>query len=140
VENSGNCHGPDDFLKLAGDARPGGLYWVFVTLTASREENAVWSTGMHCLGLHDCEVPDPPDDQRLVAFLIHNFLGYTYQSGLIIHDGDVLGGDVPGMPSFRAVHKDDTHAPPGSPMHNPFGLWRLEPLTEEMMRELEEDE
>jgi hypothetical protein len=122
VDNSGACHGPRDFLKLAGDKDPGGLYWIFVTLTSGPD--GIWSTGMQCLGLRDCRLVDPPDDKNIAAFAIHNFLGYTYQSGAIVCDGDVLNG--PDGPLFRVFHEPCTTLPAGSPMHNPYGMWRLE--------------
>ncbi len=124
VDNSGACHGPGDFLKLAGDPDPGGLYWTFVMLTATRDD--MFSFGMHCLGLRDCRLPDPPEDQNAAAFAIHNFLGYTYQSGAIVTDGDALGS--PDRPMFRVFQEPFTRAPAGTPMYNPYGVWRLEPL------------
>ncbi|HET6250813.1 MAG TPA: hypothetical protein VFE47_24195 [Tepidisphaeraceae bacterium] len=131
VDNSGLCHGPGDFLKLAGDPDAGGLYWAFVILTASRTE--MFSAGMHCLGFRDCRLPDPPPDRQAAAFVIHNFLGYIYQSGAIVTDGDALDG--PDGPLFRAFHEPSTKFP-GSAMHNPYGVWRLELV----MGDFEEEE
>src|SRR5439155_24488470 len=79
VDNSGAAHIARDWFKLAGDDRPGGMYWIFVTLAGDSEE--IWSVGMHCLGLRDAELPDPSDRQE-GAFILHNLLGYTYQSGM----------------------------------------------------------
>lgn len=133
VDNSGLCHAPQDFLKLADDEQPGGVFWTFVALNGSRgddddEPEAVWSTGMHCLGLREAELRDVPDDPKLAAFVIHNFLGYAYQSGAVINDGDMLG--APDEPQFRVREEPDKRIPPDHPMHNPYGYWILEPVLE----------
>ena len=84
---------------------------------------------MHCLGFRDAELPDPPPDPRAAAYLIHNFLGYSYQSGAILTDGGPLDGwDGPGL-DIR--HADCDRFEPGSPFHNPYGVWRLEPVVED---------
>lgn len=122
VETACITHGPADWLKLAEDEMAGGLYWAFVGVTGDRA--ALWSTGMHALGLRDAELPDPPDDPQLGGVLLHNFLGYTYQSGITVVDGDPIGSDKGAM--FRVRHTPCTRFPPGTPPHNPYGVWRLE--------------
>jgi hypothetical protein len=121
VDNSGAAHMSSDWLKLAGDPAPGGLYWIFVVLSGSPEE--VFSVGMHCLGLRDAELPFP-GSERTAWEVMHNFLGYTYQSGIEVHDGDVLGGE--NGPEFKVHHHACTRVMPGTAFHNPYGLWRLE--------------
>src|SRR5207248_3070114 len=91
MDNYGNTHSAKDWLKLAGDTQPGGLYWAYVAVTAEPEE--IWSCGMQCLGFRDVSLPDPPEDRELGGFLVHNFLGYVYQSGVEIKDGDPLGDE-----------------------------------------------
>ena len=115
VDNCGNAHSVDDWLALAGDDKPGGLYWAFVSVSAGRDE--VFSAGMHCLGFRDAEMLDPeglgaPDPQA-AGFLLHNFLGYVYQSGNEVHDGDALGDEEAAM--FRARAHPCTRFEPGSP-------------------------
>lgn len=133
VDNSGLCHAPRDFLKLADDEQPGGLFWTFVALTGSHQRgekpDAIWSMGMHCLGFRDAELRDVPDDPQLAAFVIHNFLGYAYQSGAVINDGDMIGS--PDEPQFRVREEPDARVPPDHPMHNPYGYWILEPVYEQ---------
>lgn len=126
VDNSGNCHGPRDWLALAGDKEMGGMYWAFVSVTATDE--VVFSTGMHCLGYRDAELPDPTDP-RAQAMMLHEFLGYTYQSGAAIVDGDPIGG--PDGPEFVLRHVDCTRFPKDMPWHNPYGVWRLEKVADE---------
>jgi hypothetical protein len=106
VDNSGNTHSPRDWLALAGDKQPGGLYWAYVG--AAGGENEVWSVGMHCLGLRDAEIRGIPD-RNFAGFLLHNFLGYTYQSGKVVNDGDMIGGGD--GPTFRARHQPFTRVP-----------------------------
>jgi hypothetical protein len=126
IDNSGNAHGRDDWLKLAGDPQPGGAYWAFVAVTASEEE--VFSVGMHCLGFRDAEMPDPPGREQ-GGFMIHNFLGYTYQSGNEMHDGDPIGD--PAGPTHRVRALACTRFPADTPCHNPYGIWRLEWMDDE---------
>jgi len=131
VDNSGNTHGVDDWLALAGDTQPGGLYWAYVSMAGGSEE--VFSAGMHCLGFRDAEarVPNIPDGpgREEIGFLLHNFLGYCYQSGIPVNDGDPLGDEESAL--FRARHRPCTRFPAGTPYHNPYGVWFLEPIGEE---------
>jgi hypothetical protein len=130
VDNSGNAHGREDWLALAGDKDLGGVYWAYVSATAGKAE--AWSVGMHCLGYRDAEVFGIADRQA-AGFLLHNFLGYSYQSGNPIVDGDPLGSEF--GPMFRARAHPFTRVPPGTPFYNPYGVWRLEPMESEFDRE-----
>jgi hypothetical protein len=125
IDNAAITHGKADWLKLAADKQAGGLYWTFVALT--HDDEMVWSCGMHCLGLRDAELPDPPGRQE-GAFIVHNFLGYTYQSGITVLDGEALGDE--NGPMFHVRHMPHTRFKPGAPFHNPYGVWRLEAATE----------
>jgi hypothetical protein len=124
VDNSAATHSPKEWLSLADDPEPGGLYWIFTALSGGPDE--MWTNGQHCLGLRDAELPHPPDGQ-FAYLLVHNFLGYVYQSGKTVHDGDVIDG--PGGTFFRARQLPFTRTPDG-PFYNPFGLWRLERVEE----------
>lgn len=126
VDNSGNCHGPRDWLALAGDKDMGGMYWAFVSVTASND--AVFSAGMHCLGYRDAELLDPIDS-KTSGMMMHEFLGYTYQSGAAILDGDPIGG--PDGPEFILRHVACTRFPKEMPWHNPYGVWRWEKFSDE---------
>ena len=120
VDNSAATHSPTDWFTLAGDDKPGGLYWIFTTLNGGDDE--VWTHGQHCLGLRDAEFPRPPDEE-FAYLLVHNFLGYVYQSGKTVHDGDVVDG--PAGTIYRATQHPFTRVEPDSPFFNPFGTWQL---------------
>lgn len=126
VDNSGNCHSPRDWLALAGDNQMGGMYWAFVSVTASEEE--VFSAGMHCLGFRDAELSDPADP-HISGMMMHEFLGYTYQSGAPIVDGDPIGS--PQGPEFILHHVQCTRFPKNSLWYNPYGIWRLDKFKDE---------
>ncbi len=123
VDSSTNAHSRRDWLDLSSDPQPGGLYWAYVAVIGSPHE--IFSIGMHCLGMRDAELPDPPD-RELGGFVIHNFLGYAYQSGVPVLDGDTLGDES--APRFRAVAYPCYRVKPGTPFYNPYGVWRLEPV------------
>jgi hypothetical protein len=126
VDNSGNAHASSDWLKLAADTSPGGLYWAYVSTT--KMTDVMFTMGMHCLGLRDAELPYAPDTE-MSARIIHNFLGYTYQSGETVLDGEELG-DEDG-PLFSAHHQPCTRFEVGTPFYNPYGVWRIEPIDKE---------
>jgi hypothetical protein len=123
VDNSGNCHSRQDWLDLAGDEELGGMYWAFVSVAAAREE--VFSAGMHCLGFRDAEMPDPVD-RKTGGMMMHEFLGYTYRSGVTVVDGDPIGG--PEKPEFILHHAPCTRFSPETAFYNPYGVWRMEKL------------
>ncbi len=130
VDNSGLTHSPQDWLDLAGDPDAGGLYWAYVSATFDGVEAIAFSSGMHCLGLRDAELPtDDIPDRQIAGFLLHNFLGYTYQSGRTVIDGDTL--DDESGACFRARHFPCTRFSPSTPFFNPYGVWRLEPVEHE---------
>jgi len=138
VDNSGLCHGPEDFLKLADDEQPGGVFWAFVTATG--DPDLVYSCGMHCLGLRDVELYDPPQDQQEAWTALHEFLGYSYQSGTELHDGDHMGG-LPdsGVPEYIMRDIPCTRFEPGTPFHNPFGVWELKRAADSEAGEVSEN-
>jgi hypothetical protein len=125
VDNSTATHSPTDWMALANDTQTGGMYWIFTALSGGPDE--VWSSGQHCLGLRDAEMPSPPDEQ-FAYLLVHNFLGYVYASGRTVHDGDVVDG--PGRTIYRATQHPCTRLPPDTAFFNPYGIWRLERVEE----------
>ncbi len=126
IDSSAASHGRNDWLALAADKTPGGLYWAFVTVGGSDTE--LWSCGMHALGLRDAELFDPPDREWGGMFL-HQFLGYAYRSGATLLDGEALGDETTAL--YRIRHHPCTRFAPGTPFHNPYGIWRLEKIDAE---------
>jgi len=80
---------------------------------------------MHCLGLRDAEMLEVPDPEW-AGFFLHNFLGYTYQSGVPVLDGEALGDEDSAL--YRVRHVECTRFTPQAPFHNPYGVWRLEKM------------
>jgi hypothetical protein len=123
VDNCGSTHSPTDWLELAGDDGDGGVYWALVDLVGGPE--LMYSIGMHCLGQPDAELPDPPN-AGVGMYILHNLLGYSYRSGVTIVDGDPIG--TPDGPSHRLRRVPCDRFEVGTPFHNPYGVWRLEPV------------
>ncbi len=121
VDNCGSTHSPTDWLELAGDDADGGVYWALVELTGGPD--LMFSTGMHCLGHRDIELPDPPDPGRGM-YILHNLLGYSYRSGVTLADGDPIGDEQ--RPTHVLRHVPCTRFTAGTSFHNPYGVWRLE--------------
>ncbi|MHC4140880.1 MAG: hypothetical protein ACYSUF_03020 [Planctomycetota bacterium] len=46
----------------------------------------------------------------------------------MIADGDYAGDYEGSPPRFLLRKEATTFPPPGSPLHNPYGRWRLEPM------------
>jgi hypothetical protein len=123
VDSAGIAHGHDDWLKLAADNQPGGLYWTFVATDQDDASGQTYTCGMHHLGLRDAitAIPDMPARER--QFHLNNFNGYVYQSGITIGNGDPLGDE--NAAKFRVWQEPCTIHPPGTLRHNPYGMWRI---------------
>jgi hypothetical protein len=120
IDNSGISHGATDWITLTTDRHNGGVYWAFVTTVRNEEE--LYSMGMHILGFREAVIPRTGNDEYDFRTL-HSFLGYSYASGATINDGDVVGDTV--LPTFRVYKEPHDRIEPGTPMSNPFGQWRL---------------
>ena len=87
----------------------------------------LWSVGMHVFGLCDAVIKRGSDDDA-ACFDLTSFLGYTLLPEVVIVDGD-YAGDYEGSPPRFLIRKEvPAFPPPGSPLHNPYGRWRLELL------------
>ena len=126
VDNSAMAHGRSDWLELAGDEEVGGVFWAFVATVGGSVE--LWSLGMHVLGFRDAIIPRTGDDEA-DHFALNNFLGYLCESEQTIVEGDLLGDEETAL--YRVRNEPAERFPPGSPLHNPYGLWRLEPVEDE---------
>jgi hypothetical protein len=123
VDSAGIAHGHADWLKLAADKQPGGLYWAFVATDHDDASGQTYTCGMHHLGLRDAitDIADMPARER--QFHLNNFNGYVYQSGATIGNGDPLGDENAAM--FRVWQESCTIHPAGTLRHNPYGMWRI---------------
>jgi hypothetical protein len=125
VDNSGRAHPSRDWLEFAEVSDDGSAYQAFVSLFAGKTD--LWSVGMHVFGLCDAVIKRGGDDEA-ACFDLTSFLGYTLLPEVVIVDGD-FAGDYEGSPPRFVLRKETTTFPPaGSPLHNPYGRWRLESL------------
>ncbi len=125
VDNSGRAHPSRDWIDLAKAPDDGDAYQAFVSLFAGKID--LWSVGMHVFGLCDAVIRRGGDDEA-ACFDITSFLGYTLLPEVVIADGDYAGDYEGSPPRFLLRKEATTFPPPDSPLHNPYGRWRLEPL------------
>jgi hypothetical protein len=123
VDNSGAAYAADDWLRLADDPDDVDAFQAFVVTFANEKE--LWTIGMQVFGLRDGVVPRSGDDEADLHYLL-SFLGYTLAPAAPIVDGDLAGDDM--VPQFRVLKEGFSPVPSGSPLHNPYGRWRLVPL------------
>ena len=129
VDNGAKAHTARDWLRLARDPDDCDLFRAFVSTYRSPTE--LWSVGMHALGLRDAVMKRSGDEEADQGALI-GFLSYSFAPETVIADGD-LAGDETG-PQFRLRRESCGRFPATSPMHNPYGQWRLLALREEEVR------
>ncbi len=119
IDNSGAGHLGGDWLDLAGDPDNAATFPAFVASYASGDN--IYSVGMHVLGLRDA-ILARTGDREADACVLSNFLLYTIFCS--VANGEFIGDDD------QATHclwgEDCGFPPPGTPMHNPYGCWRLE--------------
>jgi hypothetical protein len=121
VDNSGAAHVGCDWLHLADDPDDAATFPAFVASYASGDK--LYSVGMHVVGLRDAVLPRTGDREE-DACVLSSFLMYTICSGTEVGDGECIGDAD--APTHRVRSHDCTFPPAGTPMHNPYGCWRLE--------------
>ena len=119
IDNSALAHGGQKWLEMTADGGPDALSFAFVAIV--RGQTDVWTMGMHVLGLRDIVMKRA--DVESGGFDIIEVIRYLSRGDNPVEGGHLLG-DLDG-PRFSALAEEEAKAPPGSPLHNPFGRLRL---------------
>lgn len=119
IDNGALAHGGRDWVEMAEDGGPDALSFAFVGIVRGRAD--VWTMGMHVLGLRDVVMKRA--DVEAGGFDIVEVIRYLCRGDKPVADGHVIA-DLDG-PRFRVSAQPPDEDRPGSPMHNPFGRWRL---------------
>lgn len=127
VESSGVAHRAQDWLAQSArkETHVGALFIAWVALVALR--GAVYSCGMHNLGFPDAIVSADLPPQR-AGQLLKDFLMYLLHEQPALteaHTFAVSGDEV----RFRLTREPRPLFPADHLFHNPYGWWRLTPLT-----------
>jgi hypothetical protein len=120
VDNGLRAHLADDWLELTESDEPGALVAAFVTIRDRVTE--IQSLGMNVMGRPDAMISRSGETAEDMAVLI-SFLDYLCEEETRTADGDFF---VQGPRTYRIV---TDRAPPlrnSGPLHNPYGMWRLE--------------
>lgn len=126
IESSGTAHMAAPWLALAALLRENvdALHEAFVSLLGGGAR--FYSVGMHAMGFRDSIVAGhyPPREAASLLTLFNvNCLRYRPQ----LENGQIIGAGDANRP-FRLILEPCTTFSPGDLFHNPFGLWRLEPV------------
>ena len=119
IDNSTLAHGGRHWLEMTEDGSPDALSFAFVAIVSGQA--AVWTMGMHALGLRDVVMKRA--DSEAGGFDIIEVIRYLARGDKPIGDGHVLA-DLNG-PRFQAFTQDSPEELRGRPMHNPFGRLKL---------------
>jgi hypothetical protein len=124
VESAGLAHTTDGWFKLAekGDAR--SLYKAFVTLVGN--DGNFYSCGMHNLGLRDAVVTGEIKPNA-AARLLETFLLYRLLEKPKLKNGETFSIAVD-APYYRLKKERCETYSEKDLFHNPYGMWRLEPV------------
>lgn len=119
VDNGLLSHGGRHWTELAEDGSPDAVSFAFVAVIRGSSE--ISTVGMHVLGLRDVvmKLADAADD----GYDIVEVLRYLASGDKPVDDGHVIA-DLNG-PRFRVIAAESEKHPEDSPIHNPFGRFRL---------------
>jgi len=123
VENAGVACEPAHWERMEPPMTPQSLLRAFVVVaTADRE---AYSCGMPNLGFPDAAVDGLPEPAATA--LLHRFLLFLAEEKPEIRDGHEFAAS-PEAPRFSLWRESCKRFPEGDPFHNPFGVWRFEPM------------
>jgi hypothetical protein len=117
IDNSGLAHGGLAWLEMTDEGSPDAVSFAFVNIIRSQKD--VWTMGMHVLGLRDLVMKRADAE----GFDIVEVIRYVAGGEKPIGDGHVIA-DL-GGPRFQVSTEPGDVRLVGSPMHNPFGRFRL---------------
>ena len=118
IDNSTVAHGGQHWLEMTDEGGPDALSFAFVAIVRGQTE--VWTMGMHVLGLRDVVMKRSDLE---AGFDIIEVIRYLCRGDKPVGDGHVIA-DLDG-PRFQVFTQDSPGELMGSPMHNPFGRFKL---------------
>jgi hypothetical protein len=119
IDNSMLAHGGRQWMAMTDDGSPDALSFAFTAIVRGKAE--VYTMGMHVLGLRDLVMKRTDVEEG--GFDIVEVIRYLSQGDKPIADGHIIA-DLDG-PRFQVFTQVDTQGQVGSPMHNPFGRFKL---------------
>jgi len=122
IESAGKAFSKDTWLGLMERFNEGSLYELFVIDSITSEDGAVFSCGMHNLGMRDTIVSG--EDIQDAVDLIRIFGYYQLIDKPVIKENQTFQKD---QESARFRITTERHPPyeEEGPFHNPYGVWRL---------------
>ena len=133
VESSGTAHMGPSWETLSVQIRENvdALHEAFVSILGGGAR--FYSVGMHAMGFRDSIIAGhlPP---REAASLLTLFNVNCLRQRPALQNGQIIGAGQANRP-FRLILEPCTTFPPGDLFHNPFGLWRLEPVRPDLDEE-----
>lgn len=126
LDSGARAHSADSWREAAKSYDdPAVLAWTYATIV--RGKSCLFSTGMHVLGQRDVQLR-PTDSLEDDFFDLTGFLVYLTQATRNVEDGHFVGAsDGRYMYEVRAVADHRVEA--RHPMHNRFGIWDMQPLS-----------
>jgi len=124
VESAGKVHSAGEW-RVLDPASPLDLFKAFAILVGGAE-TGYYSCGMHNLGRPDAALPPGPDPVA-AGRLLDGFLLYLLLEEPTLEDGQTFGLSADG-PGYRVQLDPCVQFEPDDPFHNPFGVWRLDPI------------
>lgn len=124
IDNSGVAHGGHDWLEMADDGGSDAVSYAFINIIRGQHE--LWTMGMHVLGLPDLAMKnlnDQDDTETLVEVI-----RYLCESERSIGDGHILADEEGAR--FRVATTTGHVFDSDSPMHNPWGRFKLVSMRE----------
>jgi hypothetical protein len=124
VESAGVAHSREQWMQAWASEDPFDIYSLYVILVGG--EDRYFSCGMQNFALPDAAVPTSIEIGE-AAHILNVFNLFQLIDSPVLNDGETFGVDAD-APRFRLKREPyDEGYTPGDPLHNPHGLWSLQP-------------
>jgi hypothetical protein len=119
IDNSALSHGGENWCFMADDGSSDAVSFAFVGIVRGRDE--VWTVGMHVLGFPELLMRRADADADDAAII--EMIRYVSSGERTVGDGHVIADEQ--GPRFQISHELTDSFDVASPMHNPWGRFRM---------------
>lgn len=122
VESAGVAHSREAWLTLGESADE--LLEMLVAFVG--DEDAVFTCGMHAVGLPDACIDGQPGEEAAQALFV--FVNFLLFDSPTLGDGDEFAVDEEGSQMYTMILGPSRFEDTEDPFHNPYGQWTLSPV------------